>query len=263
VSGGRKFHNTESNNLPRGGEKTCALAVMVKSPRAGAVKTRLVPPLTSEEAAALSLCFLRDTLENVARVAHRTGARGVVVYTPENDRPFFDELLPDDFHLLPQRGDSLGERLINATADLLHRGFGAVCLIGADSPTLPPATLAAAINFLTLSGDRRVVLGPCEDGGYYLIGLKRQHSQLFAGIEWSTERVLSQTLARAEEIGIGIELLPAWYDVDDARALRRVRDELLAATERSEFRRDKSFAAYKAEHTRNYLASLFEREDRL
>ncbi len=262
MSGGREFHSTESNNLPRGGEKTCALAVMVKSPRAGAVKTRLVPPLTSEEAASLSLCFLRDTLENVAGVARRTGASGAVMYTPENDRPFFDELLPDDPYLLPQRGDSLGERLINATTDLLHRGFGAVCLIGADSPTLPPATLAAAVNSLARPGDR-VVLGPCEDGGYYLIGLKRQHSQLFTGIEWSTEKVLSQTLARAEEIGTEIELLPAWYDVDDARALRRLSDEFLAATERSELRSDKSFAAYEAAHTREYLAALFEREDRL
>jgi len=236
---------------------------MVKSPRAGAVKTRLVPPLTPEEAAALSLCFLRDTLENVAGVARRADARGFVMYTPEHDRPFFDELLPDDFYLLPQRGDSLGERLTNANEDLLHRGFGAVCLIGADSPTLPPATITAAINFLTLSGDRRVVLGPCDDGGYYLIGLKQQHSQLFTGIEWSTEKVLSQTLARAEEIGTEIELLPAWYDVDDARTLRRLRDELLAATERSELRSDGISAAYEAAHTREYLASFFEREGRL
>ncbi|MGI8565841.1 MAG: TIGR04282 family arsenosugar biosynthesis glycosyltransferase, partial [Pyrinomonadaceae bacterium] len=109
----------------------------------------------------------------------------------------------------------------------------------------------------------RVVLGPCDDGGYYLIGLKQQHSQLFTGIEWSTEKVLSQTLARAEEIGVGVELLPAWYDVDDARALRRLRDEFLAATQRSELRSDKSFAAYEAAHTREYVASLFEPEHRL
>ncbi|HVF27464.1 MAG TPA: TIGR04282 family arsenosugar biosynthesis glycosyltransferase [Pyrinomonadaceae bacterium] len=263
MSGWQEVHNAELSDTLRGGEKSCALAVMIKSPRAGAVKTRLVPPLTSEEAAALSLCFLRDTLKNVASVARRTGARGVVMYTPEKDRPFFHELLPDDFYLLPQRGSSLGERLLNATTDLLHRGFDAVCLIGADSPTLPPATLVAAINLLALSGDQRVVLGPCEDGGYYLIGLKRQHSQLFIGIEWSTERVLSQTLARAEEIGVGVELLPAWYDVDDARALRRLRDELFAKTERGELRSDKSFAAYEAAHAREYLALLFEREDRL
>jgi len=118
---------------------SCALAMMIKAPRAGDSKTRLVPPLSHDEAAELSVCFLRDTAANIAGVSSQVGAEGVAVYTPEGAEIVLDGLLPETFKLLSQRGEGLGERLLNATNDLLAVGYESVCLINSDSPTLPSA----------------------------------------------------------------------------------------------------------------------------
>jgi hypothetical protein len=249
---------------PRGG---CALGVMIKAPRAGASKTRLVPPLTHEEAAALSVCFLRDTAANIAAACDAAGgvgaAAGVAVYTPAGAEEAFDGLLPEGFSLLAQRGEGFGERLFNAADDLLRLGHDSLCLIDSDSPTLPTRALAAAVAELSRPGDR-VVLGPADDGGYYLIGVKRAHRQLFDRIDWSTERVLRQTLDRACEIKLSAAVLPAWYDVDDAATLARLCEELFGG-------RDGGGACsphgaylkgYEAAHTRAHLAGIIEREGR-
>src|SRR5215213_2317359 len=147
----------------------CALGIMTKAPRAGAVKTRLVPPLTHEEAAALSVCFLRDTAANIAGIASVEAAEGVAVYTPVGAETAFDNLLHTGFSLLAQRGDGFGERLYHAAEDLLALGYQSLCLIDSDSPTLPRSLLAEAVRALARTGDR-VVIGPSDDGGYYLIG---------------------------------------------------------------------------------------------
>jgi uncharacterized protein len=228
-------------------EGCCALAVMSKAPRPGKVKTRLSPPLTPEQASALNICFIRDTAENIQQVADASNSAGLVVYTPIGDEAAFDGLLPQKFLLLGQRGDGFGERLLAAASDLFACGFGAVCLIDSDSPTMPQEALFEAVDKLSRPGDR-VVLGGSDDGGYYLIGLKRPHARLFERIDWSTERVLQQTGDRAGEIALDVELLPTWYDVDDAATLDRLRAELLATSEDS--------AAYDARYTRAYLKSL-------
>jgi rSAM/selenodomain-associated transferase 1 len=207
------------------GNNLCALAVMTKAPRAGQVKTRLVPPLSPEEAAQLNVCFLRDTAAAIAKAGGMT-ARGVGVYTPIGAEVAYSDILPTDFELLPQRGDGFGERLAFATEDLFQCGFGSVCLIDSDSPTVSADVYAEAVEALSKPGDR-VVLGPSDDGGYYLIGLKQNHRQLFERIDWSTERVLEQTKQRARELSLEVGLLPTGYDVDDAATLRRLRDELL------------------------------------
>jgi glycosyltransferase A (GT-A) superfamily protein (DUF2064 family) len=103
-----------------------------------------------------------------------------------------------------------------------------MCLLNSDSPTLPVAYLVAAATALAVPGDR-VVLGPSTDGGYYLIGLKQPHQRLFEDIDWSTERVAAQTLARANQLGLEVHQLPSWYDVDDAEALRVLGGELFEA----------------------------------
>ena len=224
---------------------------MAKAPLAGSVKTRLVPPLTPAEAAALNVCFVRDMSANVALVTATGRADGLVVYTPVGAEAAFDGLLPAGFKLLAQRGESLGDRLCNATDDLLQDGYGSVCLINSDSPTLPRAVLDRAIDSLANGGDR-VVLGAAEDGGYYLIGLKQAHRNLFNRIAWSTADVLAHTVERAGEIGLDVEMLPRWYDVDDAETLDRLCEELFAPQ-----RRD---GAYTAHHTRSFLASLIEKE---
>jgi uncharacterized protein len=221
---------------------------MAKAPRPGKVKTRLSPPLTSEQASALNICFLRDTTENILQVTEASNSAGIVVYTPIGDEAAFDGILPVGFQLLGQRGDGFGERLLHACEDLFACGFSAVCLIDSDSPTMPQHALLQAVTRLSRPGDR-VVLGGSDDGGYYLIGIKHSHQQLFERIDWSTERVLEQTLERAREIGLQAELLPTWYDVDDGATLERLRRELLPVS-------GEGLAGYDATHTRRYLESL-------
>ena len=201
----------------------CALAVMAKAPRAGKVKTRLSPPLTLVETAALNVCFLRDTTANLNTVA---GGRGLICYTPVGDEAAFDGLLPESFGLIPQRGDGFGERLYLAAQDILGCGFASVCLIDSDSPTVPKAAFEQAVAALAAPGDR-VVLGPSHDGGYYLIGLKSAHRAPFENITWSTASVADETRQRCREAGLELVELPVWYDVDDAQTLKVLQDELL------------------------------------
>ena len=231
----------------------CALALMAKVPFAGEVKTRLTPPLTSEEAAKLSMCFLRDMTMNL-RDLKGEGREAVVLYTPADAQKLLRGLVPSDFRLLAQRGETLGERLINAAAELLSDRFEAVCLINSDSPTLPGEILMTAASLLAQEGDR-VVLGPSQDGGYYLIGLKRPHRYLFDRIAWSTADVLAHTIERAAEIDLPVELLRTWYDVDNEATLRVLCDELSLSSDghdgQGRFR-----GGFEAPNTRNYLASL-------
>ena len=203
----------------------CALVMMAKAPRIGAVKTRLTPLLSSEQAARLSCCFIRDMADNIGTLTDDSRVSGVVAYTPNGEEDAFDGLLPDGFHLLAQRGADLGERLLNAAADLFNVGFANVCLINSDSPTLPQSLLIDALTALRRAGER-AVLGEASDGGYYLIGLQAPQPHLFQGIAWSTPRVASQTLARAAERGLDVTRLAHWYDVDDAPSLRELHDEL-------------------------------------
>ena len=231
----------------------CALGLMAKAPLEGEVKTRLVPPLTAREAAALNVCFLRDMATNIDSISETEAAAGLVVYTPAGAESAFAGVLPERFSLLAQRGAHLGERLCNATDDLLRQGYGGVCLINSDSPTLPRSILVRALNLLATDGDR-VVLGAAEDGGYYLIGLKHAHRNLFNEIAWSTSDVLARTRQRAAEIDLPVELLPPWYDVDDAVTLSRLCEELLFTSPLN--------GAYPAPHTRAFLEAIVAREGR-
>jgi uncharacterized protein len=247
-------------NLPeRTAPGVCALAVMTKAPQAGRVKTRLIPPLTPEEAAELNKCFLRDTATAIssacssrsvgkAHASHSeaaTAARGIAVYTPVGAEAAYGDILPAHFALLPQRGDTFGERLWLAVEDLCKCGFKSVCLIDSDSPTVPSKHFSTAVELLS-TREERLVLGPSDDGGYYLIGVKKPHRYLFEQIDWSTERVLNQTMQRATEIGLEVKLLPTGYDVDDAASLRRLCNELLRE------QRDESVAP----STRKFLARM-------
>jgi uncharacterized protein len=229
----------------------CALAVMAKAPRAGKVKTRLAPVLGFEGSATINICFLRDTARNIAEVAAEGGAAGLICYTPVGDEAAFDGLLPEGFALIAQRGDGFGERLLCAAEDILACGFGAVCLIDSDSPTLPGSALREAVGKLAEPGDR-VVLGGSDDGGYYLIGLKAAHAAPFERIAWSTASVYAETVERVREAGLELVELPVWYDVDDGATLEVLRAELLDGVA-------PAFAAvkgYEAEATREFLRGL-------
>jgi rSAM/selenodomain-associated transferase 1 len=214
-------------------EGGCAIAVMAKAPRPGLVKTRLVPPLSPISAAALSASFLRDITGNIALAARHTAIQGYVAYAPVGLEHSFDGLLSDGTRLIPADGGNLsltdvqgfGRSLLHAAQALFALGHDAVCLLNSDSPTLPTRLLRRAAAALAEPGDR-VVLGPAEDGGYYLIGMRAPHIHLFQNIAWSTEQVAEETRARAAALGLPLVELDAWYDVDDEASLRRLCREL-------------------------------------
>jgi rSAM/selenodomain-associated transferase 1 len=254
----KQFRILDPNIPDSGARGVCAMAVMTKAPQAGRVKTRLVPPLSLEEAAELNRCFLRDTTVTISNVcSHRpvgdegktARASAVAAYTPVGAESAYKDILPSDFSLLPQRGNEFGERLYLAVEDLFNCGFDSVCLIDSDSPTVPAENFQQAVELLSMREDG-VVLGPSDDGGYYLIGVKKPHRHLFEQIDWSTERVLNQTIQRATEIRLEVKLLPTGYDVDDAVSLRRLRGELLADTAKADI----------APYTSEFLASLVDRK---
>ena len=213
------------------------MAVMAKAPRRGRVKTRLVPPLSETEAAALSGAFLRDITANIQDAARTAPITGYLAYAPAGTTSQFDGLIAAGTRLVLADGSDaavpgvagIGRSLLHATRTLLADGAGGVCLVNADSPTLPTAFLAEAADALARPGDR-LVLGPAEDGGYYLIGLKSAYADIFTDISWSTATVAAETLARARARALDVVTLPYWYDVDDAVSLARLQRDLAGAT---------------------------------
>jgi rSAM/selenodomain-associated transferase 1 len=185
------------------------------------VKTRLRPSLSDDDIASLYDGFLRDKIDQV-RSLH--GAAPVIAYTPSESRPFFAELAPD-FLLLPQTGKGLSARLIHVIARLLDMGHGGVIATDSDSPTLPAEHLQKAVERLA-AGAADVVLGPSDDGGYYLIGVRRLYTELFDEMPWSTPQVYDETLKRTAESGLQVVSLSAWYDVDTPAEFERLRAEM-------------------------------------
>jgi rSAM/selenodomain-associated transferase 1 len=207
-----------------GAERAVGLAIMAKAPRVGAVKTRLCPPLRAPEAAELARGWLLDTVDRVRVVA---GARPIMAYAPVEAQGQFEEAAPG-FALIAQRGRDLGERQLHLIEDVIGLGLQAALVIGTDSPTLPRECLDEAVS-LVMAPDVDVVLGPAEDGGYYLIGMRAPCPALFEHMPWSTPRVLGRTLERAQRLGLRVACLPTWFDVDTGADLERLRVELEAA----------------------------------
>jgi uncharacterized protein len=235
----------------------CAIAVMAKAPRPGLVKTRLVPPLSPGTASALSARFLRDTTENVALAANTAAIHGYVAYAPAGLENGFDGMLAPRTRLVLADGadiaipgvDGFGRSLLHATQALFAKGYDAVCLLNSDSPNLPTRLIVQAASALAQADDR-VVLGPAEDGGYYLIGMKAPHLHLFQNITWSTDLVAAETRQRAAALGLPVLELDSWYDVDDAVSLLRLCRELTSARVPDEAR------PYRAPATADYLSRM-------
>lgn len=212
---------------PRAKAPSVALAIMAKSPAPGQVKTRLSPPLTPAEAAELARAFL---LDKIAQVSRLPGVEQFLAFTPPDASEEFRAITGGTYVLIRQAGADLGERLSRVSDRLLATALPAAVIVGTDSPTLSDRCILEAIDVLAL-GRADVVLGPVEDGGYYLIGLRRPSPFLFRDITWSTPRVLRDTLARAQTVGLRVHLLPVWYDVDTETDLRRLARDLAAAPE--------------------------------
>jgi uncharacterized protein len=197
-----------------------ALIVVAKRPAPGQTKTRLSPPLKPEQASALYECFLLDTLAHMRQVRN---TRHVIAYLPRDEQEYFHQFA-SDFELIPQEGADLGERLDRALTSYLSHGYKRVIIMDSDSPTLPPDYLSRAFDVLSDGAD--VVLGPCDDGGYYLIGIKKPAPRLLREVRMSTPTVAAETSALAKEGGLKLTSLPMWYDVDDVTSLFRLIREI-------------------------------------
>lgn len=184
------------------------LSIFAKAPVPGHVKTRLRPVLDEEQAARLAAAFVRDTLLKAAQL----GPPVTVYYA--GDRALLVPLAPPNVRWAEQAGGDLGARMACVPAPCL--------ILGADSPHLPLSLLSAALAAVPAYD---VVLGPAEDGGYFLIGLRAPQPALFEGIAWGTEAVLAETLAKAAALTLSVSLTPPWYDLDTPDDLHRlVRD---------------------------------------
>ncbi len=197
-----------------------ALVVMAKMPEVGITKTRLCPPFSYEQAASFYEAMLLDTFALAGNV---TGVQFGVAITPIQSVPYFKIKSPDGTRLLPVGGRDIGQCLNQTIGILLKEGHKKVLAINSDGPSLPQEYLYQSIRLLD---ENDAVIGPGEDGGYYLIGLKKEIPEVFTGIDWSTGRVLAQTLAKLQSLHLSFAMLPAWFDVDTASDAARLAMEL-------------------------------------
>ncbi len=206
-----------------------ALVVMARSPEGSRTpKSRLATVLSSPaDRRRLYAAFLEDVITTSASLE---GVSLRVAYTKDGGTAGFEEAGVSAAQLLPQRGESLGDRERGIFEDLFAQGYSPVVVIGSDLPTLTARPLTEAFNRLQADSSR-VVLGPTPDGGYYLIGLSAPASgmpvpDLFSAIRWSTEWTRADTIAAAEGCGLEVERIEPCSDVDDAADLARLRSEL-------------------------------------
>ena len=241
----------------------CGIAFMAKASAPGRAKTRLVPPLTFEEAAVLNTAFLQDVADNVLLAAgdaeRHGGIAGYAAYGPPGSEDFFRRTLPGGIGLIEAWRQNFGDCLLHTIEQIFARGHASAVVLNSDSPTLPTAFLVETAAALARPGDR-AVLGPSSDGGYYLLGLKAVHRHMFETIAWSTEQVAKQTLERAREIGLDVHRLPVWYDVDDIDGLRRLYTELPDRPDAQRRRPDKN-QPHHAVHTGALMNSLRRNHD--
>ncbi len=202
--------------------------VFAKYPDPGRVKTRFVPPLTPIEAAQLHLASLRAVCENLRS---RADLNIELVITPDESLDDFRNLFPSGIARFRLQGEGdLGQRLVRACDDAFADHDGPVLLLGADSPTLPTSIIDDAVHLLKTHD---AVLGSCDDGGYYALGLARPRPALFDDIDWGSERVADQTRMRAVESGIDLVETDPWYDLDRFSDLAQAAKDLAAANESS------------------------------
>lgn len=227
---------------------------MAKASIPGRTKTRLVPPLTFAQAAAINTAFLEDVVVNMRHAAETADLAPYFAFGPQGSEAFFENNFPPELGLVESWFPNFGDCLFHAASSLLDAGYDSVCLLNSDSPTLPTALLVRAVETLREAGDR-IVIGPSSDGGYYLLGLKSHHRRLFDDVAWSTETVTQETLERAAEIGVEVVMLPEWYDVDDSVSLAMLANETMHPSHP-----DLKLKPHHAVHSAAALSELFRGE---
>jgi rSAM/selenodomain-associated transferase 1 len=197
-----------------------AIALFARAPIPGLVKTRLLGRLSAEQVCDLYRAFVRDMWEMLLVFAPATA---LFLYT-DRDHAAWRALAGGALgsRLRLQHGADLGERLLHCFEQMQASGFGPLLILGSDSPALPSSTIAPWADLLLQSPS---LLGPTADGGYYAIGCRRPHLQMFEAVEWSSPRTLVQTAAALERCGQPPAYLPQHYDVDTPEDLRRLAAE--------------------------------------
>lgn len=203
---------------PNGNE---VLAVFARAPALGRVKTRLSPPLSAEQGLALHTALVEDTLEHLGRIRRDHLEKFLLLSQPLLDPQ--DLSVPESWTTAIQAPGDLGKRL----AGLFYTSFRGearrIVVVGSDSPTLPIEAITEAFEGLVHS---KVVLGPAEDGGYYLLGCSEWIPEIFQHIDWGTETVLEQTTTILKRRDIPYTTLIPWYDIDRAEDLEKLRQEI-------------------------------------
>jgi rSAM/selenodomain-associated transferase 1 len=205
------------------------VGVMARAPSA-AGKTRLAPHLPPERLTSLRAALLADTLDLVARARERPGSNldAVVFFTPSDAHVEIAAMAGEGVPLVAQSEGDLGQRMRSALEHLIdERGYGAAMLVGSDVPLLSIHCLEAARDTLRREGG--LVLGPADDGGYYLVGMTRVEAGLFEQIAWGSASVLTDTLRAAERLAIEARLVPSAGDIDTIEDLRRLEHDLASA----------------------------------
>ena len=197
------------------------LGLFVKFWEPGKVKTRLARTIGYEAAAEVARALLNTSIARFSQIAPRQ----VVAYAPDNQhvQEAFSTPIFDGWHAQPQVEGDLGLRITAFFQRELSTGASSVVLVGSDSPNLPIAYIRQSFEALR---KHEAVVGPTEDGGYYLIGLNRPVPELFTEMPWSTNELFRATIERLEEMGTRYASLPDWYDVDKDKDLNRLLAEL-------------------------------------
>ncbi len=192
-----------------------ALVIFAKYPEPGAVKTRLGPQLSPEEASQ----FYRLMAEEIVRVHSKAGSYHCIVCCyPEEQIDRFRHWLGGSVYLIPQRGEDLGEKQLNAFIDSEKLGFNRTIIIGSDCPSITVSDIEEAFDQIESDW---IALGPSNDGGYYLVGSTLPRAELFESVNWSTDSVFGEVASNAEKLGIDIATLPVKNDIDTYEDLVR------------------------------------------
>ncbi len=190
-------------------KKNAALLIFTKSPVEGHVKTRLIPQWGTHGA----LLIYQDMIKATLEMAIQSDVEDIFIYTtPDCDSAFLQTCSTKyDLPVTHQMGDDLGARMHNAIVENLD-AHSSVIIIGCDCPELRAEDIHTALA--VLNNEKDVVIGPSEDGGYYLIGLNQPYPQLFTEIDWGTSQVMKQTRKRMAELDLDVTELARKWDVD-------------------------------------------------
>jgi len=198
-----------------------AVIIMAKAPLAGTVKTRLQPHLSAEECARLAACFLHDAISKAKTLKNQL----ILAYSPAGEIDYFRGFADEKTSFVEQKGDNLGEKMFSAFEFAFAQNVEAAVMVGTDSPTFPADFIEQAFEFLEINSD--AVLGKTEDGGFYLIGLRKPDARIFEAVRWSSPQAFARVRENIMNLNWHLREVPSWYDVDEAKDLEQLKNEFL------------------------------------